>query len=221
MLRGASALPGVPFDVAGRLSVGNLIPGTGLFLRSKTDKGYEVAEALGPVGGLARNIGNLMQGNVLGAAPVAIQNFGKALDMHQTGHYRDTKGRNVIETDGMDAVMKGIGFQPREVAAAQRTFSMQQQQIDLARAVRSEVVSEWAQGIVEGDSKKSQAARQKLADWNETNPDSRIRVTPAAVHQKAKLMRMDKEQRIKLMVRWLRNKNGRDKRGTIQEGDCS
>ena len=75
MLRGLSAIPGVPLDVAGRMSLGNLIPATGVFLKSKPDKAQEIARALGPIGGLAQSATKALKGDALGLAPVVIRDI--------------------------------------------------------------------------------------------------------------------------------------------------
>src|SRR5690606_37371981 len=49
--RGVSGLPGVPLDVSGRLGLGNLIPGTGMFL-DRSNHTRDILELLGPVGDL-------------------------------------------------------------------------------------------------------------------------------------------------------------------------
>src|SRR5690606_2108782 len=53
--RGVSGLPGVPLDVSGRLGLGNLIPGTGIFL-DRTNHTRDVLELLGPVGDFGSRI---------------------------------------------------------------------------------------------------------------------------------------------------------------------
>jgi hypothetical protein len=164
-------------------------------LKSKQDKGSEIAEALGPVGGLAQNIGKGMRGDVGGMLPSAIQNLAKAFDMYQTGMYRDTRGRKVMDTDTTDAVMKGIGFQPAQIARESRKVSIGMQQIQLAKAVQAEVVSSWAQGIFEQDQSKVQKAQQQLRDWNEKNPESRITVSRAAIVAQVRAMNLTRQDR--------------------------
>ena len=195
VLRGLSAIPGFPLDVAGRMSLGNLIPASGVFLKSKQDKGQEIAEALGPVGGLAQNIGKGMRGDVGGMLPTAIQNLAKMVDMLQTGMYRDAKGRKVMNTDTTDAVMKGIGFQPAEIARESRKVSIGMQQIQLAKATQAEVVSAWGQGIFEQDQGKVEKAQQKMRDWNDKNPESRISVSRPAIVAQVRAMHMTRQDR--------------------------
>ena len=51
--RGITGLPGSPIDVSGRMSMANLIPGTGLLLE-KRDHSRDAQEVLGPVGDMAK-----------------------------------------------------------------------------------------------------------------------------------------------------------------------
>jgi hypothetical protein len=51
--RGISGLPGVPIDVAGRLGMGNMIPGTGLLVK-KEDHTKDVSEMFGPAADLVQ-----------------------------------------------------------------------------------------------------------------------------------------------------------------------
>ena len=44
----------------------------------------------------------------------------QAVDMVQTGEYRDTRGRKVVDVSGFDAFIKSVGFQPNTVAEPRR-----------------------------------------------------------------------------------------------------
>ncbi|MES2488537.1 MAG: PLxRFG domain-containing protein [Pseudomonadota bacterium] len=193
----------LPIDVAGRMGMGNLIPGTGIGLKSQNDKGREFAEAVGPIGGLAKNYGksaaDLLSGDISGAVksamPNALQNAINGYQMAQLGYARDDKGRRVIDTTTADAVSKAIGFNPRKVAVESRAVEIKRQDIDLNRATSSEIAEEWAQGIFEHDQDKVNKARAKLMRWNAKNPDSRILIAPSSIQQRVKQMTMTRAQR--------------------------
>lgn len=203
VLHGFSALPGFPLDVAGRLGLGNLIPGTGLMLKSKADKSGEVAEAIGPMGSTLLNTakaipsllsGDLARANAV-AGPTALKNLGKALEMYQTGEYRDMAGRKVVDVDGADALIKAIVFQPAEVAQDSRKVQMANQQVGLARNIEAEIAGEWASGIVDKEPEKVTAARERLRDWNRANPESRIAITPQQIQRRVRDMRLARDAR--------------------------
>jgi len=204
VMNGFSALPGVPLDVQGRLGLGNLIPGTAALKKSEVNKGRDVIEILGPAGGLVQDVvqgaGKLVTGDIGGAAqefvPVAIRNAIKSVDMLQFGMYRDEKGRKVLDTDAYDAFIKGVGFQPRDVADASRTIRRVNQDVALVKVVESEIAEKMAQGYFEKDQQKILDARAQLMNWNQTNPGTRIRITPAQVQRRVREMNMTREQRI-------------------------
>lgn len=203
VLRGFSALPGFPLDVAGRLGLGNLIPGTGLLLKSKIDKAGEVTEALGPAASLAagvvKAIPKAATGDVGGAldamGPKAIKDLRKALEMYQTGEYRDTKGRKVAEATMGDAIAKAIGFQPATIAADSRRVQMANQQIALAKVTEAEIADQIAQARVAGDPDAERKARQRLAQWNDDNPESRIVITAPQIIRRVREIRTSRDER--------------------------
>lgn len=203
MDKGVSGLPGAPIDISGRLGMGNLIPGTGIFLK-KTDHTRDVLEILGPAGDFAKRVAEgvdlVTQGKpikgVMSASPTASRNLAQAWDMATTGQYRDKDGRKVLDTDGMDALVKAIGFQPTDVARVQEASRDAQSLIAVARMRESEIVAEWARAMVDHDTAGQQAARDAIRQWNIDNPDTPIKVKPGQVLKKAQNMRMSKAERI-------------------------
>lgn len=203
LTKGMSGLPGAPIDVAGRLGLGNLVPGTGLLLK-KPDHGSDVAELMGPAGSLARQAataaGQLVSGNVREAAtavlPVAAANVVKAYDMASMGMYRDTKGRKVLDTDGFDAFVKAIGFQPADVAKVQQAAGEVQRTIDLVKMRETEIADRWARGVFERDRGEVAAARAELAQWNADNPDARIAISDGQIVKRVKAMGQSRQDRV-------------------------
>jgi N12 class adenine-specific DNA methylase len=201
--KGLSGLPGAPIDVSGRMGMGNLIPATGLFTK-KTDYSRDVAEIAGPVADLAsralKSVGQVVDGDPLAAAatmsPVAARNLLKGIDMAATGMYRDDRGRKVIDTDGYDAAMKAIGFQPRDVARVQESVFQVQRSISQTKIREGEIAQAWAQGMFEKDPAKIQEARDELARWNKANPEARIVITMPQILKRVRAMNMPKAERI-------------------------
>lgn len=193
-LHGFSAMPGFPLDVSGRLALSNLIPGTGVLLKHKTDKSGEVFDVLGPAGGLVRDA---LKGEF---RPLAIRNLDKGLSMYQTGEYRDTRDRRVVDVDGLDAAVKAIGFQPAEVARESRKLQQNNQQVQLARVVEGEIAAEWAQGIADKEPDKVRSAKQRLEQWNRDNPRSRIAINSGQLQRRVRELRMTRQQRFEKTV---------------------
>jgi hypothetical protein len=203
VMSGLSGLPGVPIDVSGRMGLGNLVPGTGLFTK-KRDYGSDYMELLGPAGTMFTNAGsataNIAKGEfgaaVTSVLPQAAQNFAKALDMAQMGYYRDAKGRKVVDTDMWDAVAKGIGFQPKAVAQVQEATGTQANFITQNKLREGEIVDKWTQGRIERDQSKVDEAKQELADWNKSNPDSPIKIDVSQINKRVVEANKSKAQRI-------------------------
>ncbi len=204
LAKGVSGVPGVPLDVSGRLGMGNLWPGTGLFRKDSQDPARDVAEIAGPVGDLLKRgftaAGMAASGEVTKAAleisPVAIRNVGKAVDMGETGMYRDATGKKVIETTTGEAWLKGIGFQPNTVARVQDANFTKTRMIGLNKRVESEIADLWALGRFEDDPAKVESARNRLKEWNRQNPDSPIRIQQGQIQKRVRAMMMTKDERI-------------------------
>lgn len=201
---GVSALPGSPVDVSGRLGVGNLIPGTALFARSTQDATREVAQAVGPVGSLLMSARQAFsaaeEGQFKSAAynvvPKAVRDMMQAVDMHQTGYYRDLKGRRTIATTEVDAAFKAIGLMPYDVTKEAQARQDIQQDIALHNVVEASIADRWARGIFEKDPAEVQAAIKDLFAWNLRNPTMPIAITPAQIRQRVQAALLPAEQRL-------------------------
>jgi len=201
--RGITGLPGSPIDVSGRMSMANLIPGTGLLLE-KRDHSRDVQELLGPVGDMAKRAfegaNAVLDGDIkralLSVAPKAISNAAQGADMAQKGYYADAKGFKVLSTTPGEAVAKAIGFQPQSVSMVQESNAITQRMKDTYALHAEQIRSEWAKGIFEHDPEQIQKARDMLADWNAKNPGQTIIVRIPDVMKKAREMAKDKDQRI-------------------------
>ena len=201
--RGLTALPGFPLDLSLRMGMGNLLPATGLFLRSNTDTAKQLLEVAGAAGGLASNIkdgvtkvlGGDLAGGAMSAMPMAVQNMAKAIQMAQTGEYRNGKGAKVMDVSATDAAMKFIGFQPAEVARESGRVGEAMRSIQLAKNVEGEIAGRWAQAMVDGDSDGVKKARESLAEWNAANPTAPIKITLPQVLARVKALRSSRADR--------------------------
>nr|WP_279088457.1 PLxRFG domain-containing protein [Comamonas thiooxydans] len=210
MEQGLSGLPGAPIDVSGRLGMGNLLPGTGLFL-DKPNRERDMTEIIGPAGDLvargfsgARDvIKGVVNGDaatagkgVLEWAPTAVRNLAKGLDMVATGMYRDTKGYKVIDTTLAEAAAKAIGFQPKSVAEVQEANSFMQRSKSFYTQTSSEIKAQWADALFRKDEAAVQRVRGRLADWNRDNPEQPIVVKMPDVWKRVREMGKDRSDRI-------------------------
>ena len=197
-LKGLSAMPGMPIDVAGRFGMGNLIPGTGL-LTKKDSYTRDLGELAGPAGDFVKRVftgtGKALGGDLLGGAlemsPAAVRNLAKGGDMLATGAYRDARGYTVNETSPTEAVMKMIGFQPNSTADIQGQKGQALDMISQNRMRSSEIAEHWAQGLANGKPEMVREARAMRDDWNEKNPEAPIRVSLPGIIRRVRAMRQD------------------------------
>jgi hypothetical protein len=200
---GVSGLPGAPVDVSGRLGMGNLIPGTGLFL-NKPNRERDLLEVAGPAGDLvARGFTGarkLLTGDVGGAAlelsPSAVRNAAKGIDMASSGIYKDAKGYKVLDATLAEAAAKFAGFQPRSVAEVQEANAFMLRSKSFYTQTSSEIKAQWAKAIFDKDQAALEQVRERLAAWNRNNPDQKIVVKMPDVLKRVREMGKDRTQRI-------------------------
>lgn len=201
--KGVTGLPGAPLDISGRLGMGNLIPGTGLF-QERTSHTQDVMEIIGPMGDFASRVGSgarkVLSGDIgsglLEVAPTAFRNAAKGADMAVNDMYRDTKGYKVLDTNVMEAAMKAIGFQPSSVAKVQEANWLNQRSKAFYSMKAQEIRAQWAAGIFEKNADMVQGARDAVADWNTKNPEQPMLIKMPDVLKRVREMGKSKDQRI-------------------------
>lgn len=201
--QGVSGLPGAPVDISGRLGMGNLIPGTGLFLE-KRDHSRDMLEIIGPAGDLiqraATGARKALTGDIAGAAlevsPTAVRNLAKGVDMADSGIYKDSKGRKVIDVTLGEAVAKAVGFQPKSVAETQEATATEQNLIGQNRAMKERLTADMAQAVYDKDVEKQGDIRERMRNWNRRNPESPLTIDMLAVRRRVIKMRQTKAERV-------------------------
>lgn len=207
---GISSVSGSPTDVSGRLGLGNLIPGTGIF-KERTSNSRDVLEIAGPAGdfvgriasgtrsiakGVAGLDSNELKRGALEFAPTAVRNAVKGAGMATSGIYKDTKGYKVADVSPIDAAFKFVGFQPRDISKIQEANYLGQSSTSYYNLRASNIRALWAAGVNEGNQSKVADAKAAVKDWNEKNPDQKIIVKPNDIARRVREMRMDKSDRV-------------------------
>jgi hypothetical protein len=201
--KGLTGIPGFPLDASGRMSLGHLIPGSGLVTK-KADHTRDAVDAVGPVADLAKrgfeSANKLLQGEVGSAAagmmPTALQNIGKAYDMLRTGQYKDGNGNKVLDVTPFEAVLKGIGFQPQTVKRVQDAGHDVQVELSLRTMRQHEITQTLAQGYIDDDQDKKDEARAMVERWNRNNPEAPVKYDVRAALKQARTAREDKATRL-------------------------
>lgn len=195
-LHGISGVSGMPLDLSARMGMGNLIPASNLFNPSEKEKGKQVLELAGAVGGLAKQAMDFGDsGKASDVLPSALKAAAKGLEMFDTGEYRDTKGRLVRKVDTLDAASKFIGFQPANVARDNRRIGEEMRDVAIAKRVESEIAEQMAEARIERDVNAQAAARKRLKDWNADNPDMPIKINDSQITARVKAARLTRDQR--------------------------
>ena len=207
---GISSVSGSPTDVSGRLGLGNLIPGTGIF-KERTSNSRDVMELGGPAGDFLARMGtgtrdiakgiagldtNSLKKGALEFSPVAVRNAVKGTGMMTSGIYKDTKGYKVADVTPVDAAFKFFGFQPRDISKVQEANYLGQSSTSYYNLRASNIRALWASGVVEGNKSKIADARAAVKDWNKKNPNQKIIIKPTDIARRVREMRMDKVDRV-------------------------
>lgn len=210
----------LPLDFGGRLGLGSIVPGTEMFKPSSgVFNTRALAEVLGPSVGAGMQIGDAaeaaQEGNykqaAINLAPKAVKDLASAAAMAKRGYQTDIKGNKVVDTTATDAVVKAIGFNPTVVAQENRKTMPLQQRINFAEQKEASIVDQWARARVDNDEAGMAAAMKRKDDWNEANPETKIRIDSDQLRSKARKMATDKDTRLrKSAPRELRGSLGLD-----------
>ena len=198
---GLSAL--LPLDFSWRLGFSDLFPGTAIIKPSETDREREFMQLFGPGGGVLVNTKQAMErafkGDIVGAvnviAPKAVRDGLKAIEMWQTGEFKDVRGRLRLPATKGQAIVKGLGFQPSEFARAGEKTTRDYEMTALYELQREAIAEKWAEGAAELDAEMVKEAHDERRAWNKAHPDMRIDIDPRGIKQRVKSRRMTEAQR--------------------------
>lgn len=201
-MRGVTSV--IPLDIQGRLSFGNIIPGTSALKPSETQKGSEAWEVLGVTTAVAKNVGfgltDIFKGDIgkgfYTMSPKAIRDIVKGVEMMATGKYRDGRGKITADVEPVDAILKGIGFHPSRVSKVQRSQRSQQQLIGLHSIVKQAIADKFARGVAFKDKAERDEAIEDLKKWNKQNPDYPIALSSQAINQRVMQLLLPSELRL-------------------------
>ena len=187
------------------MGMGNLIPGTSMLKPSdEQNRNRQVEEVFGAGAGMIGQIGDAYDAATEGnwgkagqnLMPTAIKNVVASAQMAGKGYATDTRGRKVVETTGLDAVGKAIGFQPTRVADETRRTAPVQQDIALQKKTEASIVDQWARGVADNDQATIDKAAKRLNDWNGSNPKTPISINGEQIRDKARQLVTDKNTRL-------------------------
>lgn len=176
---GANAV--LPADLAGRVSLGDFIPGTGILLAG-SNVGRELAEVGGPALSMATDTIDSVATGIKAAAtekvtfedwlrenPVTLgRMFGDALAYVNSGAVVDRRGY-VVSPD-MDAsviLTRLLGFYPAGAAEEYGVIRVSKRIVDYQKEVSAGFRQAWIKAMIRGDMEQAQAIVDSVNDWND------------------------------------------------------
>ncbi len=165
-----------PFDMYGRSSMGNFIPGTNF---ARPQEG-EIKEILGASSSFFQNFitggemmarGQYKDGLVL-MSPRYIKDAANGIDIWNTGAYRNSRGDKIMDMSKSDALIKGVlQFNPSSNARAGRERSEAYHMNNPVKAKSSDFAVLLAAAMYQEDDDAIDELYNDMDAWNDRNAD--------------------------------------------------
>jgi hypothetical protein len=189
-------------NVAGRVGLGNMLPGTRMFA-ADADYKRTAEEIVGPglsaVTGWAKFAGAMGQGDLqlaLRNAPfLAVQNAAKGYTAFSKGYYTDGRGQKLVDAGPLGTFLQGIGFSPEAVRQAQETANIDRTQNAFYTEFKGSLTKEMVAGLRDGDQEKVQEVIELTRQWNEAHPDMPILLSGPSIRRAVALAGMTLSER--------------------------
>tara|TARA_R110000803_G_scaffold15031_8_gene41770 strand:- start:250 stop:1077 length:828 start_codon:yes stop_codon:yes gene_type:complete len=201
----------MPIDVGGRVSLGNVVPGTGMLLAG-SDKYREIKDIFGPSYGFLEQAGEMAYlaasapfsstvsaSDVLRKAPATtVRNVGDVFAYLKNGTVVDKRGYTVAEDMSPWLILGRLaGFYPKDAADQYGAIKYAKRVTDYQRSVTTEFKQAW----LKGSRNQRRAIELAVRDWNKT-----ARGTPMEIRNFRKNVRTaEKEARKTASQRTLRS----------------
>lgn len=195
----------LPLDFSGRMGLGNLIPGTGMFKKSNVEQQWrQAAEIAGPAAGMGMQIADAYDAAVAGnwgkmlenIGPKAVKDVMAGSKMIRTGYAENTRGEQTIPVTPAEGAIKMTGFQPTAIAQESRKTAPIAQDKALQALTEREIVQAWGRAIANNDNEGALKAQRKLEAWNRDNPENPIVITAAQIKASVKSKLTGVEERM-------------------------
>jgi N12 class adenine-specific DNA methylase len=194
---------GLPFDIASRVGMGNLIPGTGILKPGNIGSAREQSELWGPIAGIVKDLGTATEQAARGnwsraayaAMPRAIKGLVDGTSAILTGEAQDRFGTPLIPLSRTESIFKAIGFNPVRVAQFNEQKYSILERDTYRKKMESAYMDHMARAALKGDAAGVQAAKEQIAGWNKTNPETPIKWTHAQLRQRVKSLKLTSSAR--------------------------
>lgn len=181
-------------DVQGRMSMGNLIPATGLLnpAASEFDRNSSVANLFGASGGLSKQMTEAYQLMGMGeyseaavrALPRAFTSLAKSSEMLSTGKYTNKAGNVVTDATTFEAIVKALDGNPARVADEQRALMRYYSAKAIRDGVQKRLNDDLLKAKIDGNSEDAAQVAERIRTWNAENPEYRVKINHATLRRK-------------------------------------
>jgi N12 class adenine-specific DNA methylase len=194
---------GLPFDIASRVGMGNLIPATGILKPSSLGSTREVSELWGPTAGVVKDVGTAVEQAARGQwdragyalLPRALKGFVDGTTAMVSGDAVDRFGTPLIPVSRTEAAFKFLGFNPTRVAQFNEQKYSILERDSLRKKMEQTYMGNMAQAAVKRDQAGVAKAQRDIADWNRTNPDTPIEWKPAQLRARIRALKLTNSER--------------------------
>jgi len=182
LMHGVGAVPGAPFDIASRMSMGRQVPGLPQLI-NPTLSDDESRRAGQQLGGAAENLllnfydayklafgQGKYEEAVIQASPKWAKSVAKAFEMATKGEYTDSKGRKVRDVTALDAIVKALDIQPASITRQQRIRGIEMQDLSIQKNKEKYFADRMFDAAMDNDSTAMLQAQADLEKWNRDNP---------------------------------------------------
>lgn len=170
----------IPADIASRTSMGNVIPGTGMFLAgaNTTRELFDIAgPAAGFIAGSAKSATDLLTvpfsatkslEDVARESPITVLRLmGDAYAYAQSGAVVDRRGYVVSQEMGMGTLaVRLAGFYPTQAASQYDVIRIAQRQIDYQKEAVAGFRQAWIKATLRGDTQTAADVAASVNAWN-------------------------------------------------------
>ena len=170
----------LPADLAGRVSLGDYVPGTGVLLAG-ANVGREVAEIAGPAASMVLGVGDSIATGIKAAAtekvtfedwlrenPVtAARLLGDSLAYINSGAVVDRRGYVVSDDASASTILtRLLGFYPAGAAEEYGVIRISKRITDYQKEVSAGFRQAWIKAMIRGDMDQARAIVESVNDWN-------------------------------------------------------
>lgn len=186
-----------PAAVAGRVGLGNLIPGTGIALSGEDFFNRTLADIIGPAGSEAQNIASALQGDFSKLLPGVIRHGQRALEGAEFGRITDAKGQTLINNvTPIESFLESLGFTSSRLNDAYNLQRDRFQQEAFVNEVKQEILNKVREGYAHNDQGVIQDAFAEVQAWNKQHVEWPIIINRSTIRSALQLAGLPLNERI-------------------------